>query len=610
MLAYADEIKQDVTYIQEFEGYNHNLRSKASQFYDITNMTGDDYPVITTRGQRSDVLTYSSVPNGIFAKEGLLWVSGENLYYTSTTPTGQETPVGTVENSKKQFASIGAYVMILPDKKIFNTKTGTLKEIDFRYTWNVFPSYSPYGAFKVQLQFTPCLVDGTPVTYTESPTAPVDTSVYWLDSNTKEVKVYNTNAQVWQAIDNVFLKVSPALVPDDPLSELPPTPEAVAYHDLLEDLFDSLSVYDTIRFGQVIGGDASYGRLNGANVIYGKGETGDGYIVIAGLQPTEFVTSRFAISRTCPDFDYICSLNNRIWGCSSANREIYACKLGDPTQWENFAGLSSDSYSATIGSDGKFTGAVAYNNAVYFFKKDRMHKVYGDYPSNFSVTEITVNGVQEGSEDSLVVVNGLLFYKGVDDVMVFDGSLPVSCSDNFGNAKYSNAVAGKQMNKYYISMKDASNKWHLFVYDTTTGFWHKEDDTHFLAATTHENELYYAAPHTVDNTTTYTMTKAVGSGENSIDWSIESGNLGLDSMFHKYISKVTIRLAVTGTLKVYILYDNGEFTEIYNKSNLSLNSFSIPINVKRCDHFRLKLSGTGKVTVYSIGYFTETGSEI
>ena len=221
--------------------------------------------------------------------------------------------------------------------------------------------------------------------------------------------------------------------------------------------------------------------------------------------------------------------------------------------------------------------------------------------------------MQEGSGDSLVVVNGLLFYKGDDNVMVFDGSLPISCSDNFGNVKYFDAVAGKHRDKYYISMKDESNVYHVFVYDTTTGFWHKEDNTQFLGATTFENTLYFAKTGVANDdpyVAVYEVEHPEHSAEAATDWSIETGNLGLDSMFHKYISKVTIRLAVTGTLKAYILYDNGDFTEIISKENLSLNSFSIPINVKRCDHFRIKLSGTGDVTIYSIGYFTETGSEI
>lgn len=98
--------------------------------------------------------------------------------------------------------------------------------------------------------------------------------------------------------------------------------------------------------------------------------------------------------------------------------------------------------------------------------------------------------------------------------------------------------------------------------------------------------------------------------EDPLDWEVETGNMGLNSPLQKYISKVVIRMAFEGSMKVEIAYDAGPFTEVYQKTTALLRSYDIPINVKRCDHFRFRISGTGVAKIYSIGYNEETGSEI
>src|SRR5699024_8801601 len=108
--------------------------------------------------------------------------------------------------------------------------------------------------------------------------------------------------------------------------------------------------------------------------------------VIPGILDTAFdQTEPVTVSREIPDMDFLTESENRIWGCSSKNHEIYACKLGDPTNWNCFEGISTDSYSATIGSDGDFTGACTHLGNVLFFKEDSIHKVWGSRPADFQI---------------------------------------------------------------------------------------------------------------------------------------------------------------------------------------------------------------------------------
>lgn len=128
------------------------------------------------------------------------------------------------------------------------------------------------------------------------------------------------------------------------------------------------------------------------------------------------------VSRQIPQMDFIVEHNNRLWGCSSADHEIYCSKLGSAVEWGSYDGISTDAWAATVGSDGDFTGACVYANSVLFFKENCVHIVYGTKASNFTVSTIKLRGVQSGSGGSLCISDGLLYYKAPEGVFCFNGS--------------------------------------------------------------------------------------------------------------------------------------------------------------------------------------------
>ena len=110
-----------------------------------------------------------------------------------------------------------------------------------------------------------------------------------------------------------------------------------------------------------------------------------------------------SIDRTVPDLDFICESNNRLWGCKygiengQVVNEIRASKLGDFRNWSCFMGISTDSYAASIGTDGAFTGAISQRGYPVFFKENAIHRVSGSSPSSFSIQTTNARGVQTGS---------------------------------------------------------------------------------------------------------------------------------------------------------------------------------------------------------------------
>jgi hypothetical protein len=313
---------------------------------------------------------------------------------------------------------------------------------------------------------------------------------------------------------------------------------------------------------------------------------------------------------------FITECNNRLWGCSKDGHEIYCCKLGDVKNWNVFAGISTDSWAATIGSDGKFTGAITFLGYPMFFKEDGFIKIAVSATGGHQVKETKCRGVQKGSEGSLVILNETLYYKSSNCICAYNGSLPFSISDDLGEVRYYEAVAGTIDDRYYISMKDEKGIYNLFVYDSKNGIWCKEDNTEVLYFCKHFDDLYYIdvkdnQMKSIRGTLLYDVPEK--STEGQFDWFVESGNIGYSSPDNKYVARINLRITLEFATNVdfYMQYDSsGGWEHQFNMSGKGTRTFTVPIIPKRCDHFKYKIIGKGGCKIHSITKTLEQGSDI
>lgn len=110
----------------QFGGYHHALSAGDGEIFDMENLCSDHFPVLSTRQKRRTVRTLEK-PNGIFAWEELCWVDGGTFYYGGVAK-------GSVSDGKKSFAALGAYIIILPDKKYYNTEADEFGSLES--TWS------------------------------------------------------------------------------------------------------------------------------------------------------------------------------------------------------------------------------------------------------------------------------------------------------------------------------------------------------------------------------------------------------------------------------------------------------------------------------------------
>lgn len=563
--------------VDVFNGYNHNLRIGDGEFYDMKNLTSDSYPVLSPRLPRGEY-ALPHKPLGMIAKDSLCYVDGK--YFVMNE---YKIDMG-LSDDPKTLVSMGAYVIIMPDKKYINTN-------DLNDFGNIEASVSTNEG--VTTTFSHCKLDGTEYQNIHvsdtAPNEPVNEQ-YWIDTSSSPhvLKMYSSSSSMWVAVATTYIKIYSPGIGKPFLEGDGVTISGIEKEEVLD--------------------------LNGTMAIWG---CGDDYIIVKGiLSKVVSQTKPITITRQMPNMDFIIESENRLWGCrygiavnGEVVNEIYASKLGDFKNWNSFMGISTDSYVASVGTDGQFTGAITHLGYPIFFKEGCMHKVYGHYPANYQIQTTACRGVQKGCSKSLAIVNETLFYKSRFGICAYDGSLPTEVSSALGDIDYSDAVAGALGNKYYVSMKDLEGIYNLFVFDTKKGMWHKEDNTQAVEFCNCRGNLYYIVDKQIKTIR--------GSGEDietaPIEWMAETGIIGTDSPDKKYISRLDVRMSLSFGAKVYfyVEYDSEEGWEhLYTMAGTTLRSFAVPIRPKRCDHLRLRILGEGDAKIYSICKTIEQGSDM
>ena len=340
------------------------------------------------------------------------------------------------------------------------------------------------------------------------------------------------------------------------------------------------------------------------------------YLILPGRLPQAYEIeltwhdqSFLAVSRPIPELDFVVEAGNRLWGCRCGNgvNELYGSKLGDFRNWNAFEGLSTDSYRVARGQDGPYTGAAVLGGCPLFFRADCLEKIYPSAAGDHGVVTVSLDGIEAGSADSAVVIRDRLYYKSAGGICCYNGTLPVPVSRALGDRSYHSAAAGALGSRYYLSMLDAAGQASLFVLNTDTGLWYREDSQRFLAAYSFGERLY--------------LLPAAGSGllcvgeardSRDVNWWAETGELLPRMAERRYPSRLqlTARLELGASLRVSLRCDDGPWLRAGELQGNSLQSVTLSIPARRCQRLRLRLEGSGGMELHSLSWLTEPGSDV
>ena len=596
--------------LRAFGGVNETYGCSEAELSSSLNFSARGYPALQTRAKRRKVRTVKDV-NGMYHLNGLVLCRGTTLEYTPDERESREGAVvleNALTDTEKTMTGMGTKVLIWPDKKAFDIETGELT--DLAAAWELGGG---------QMTVTPC--DGEGKTYTpdsvgtEEPESPADGQLF-LKGEAEEpygaasvLMKYSAKNKKWTEI-----LLQDVRIHCPGLGSVMKEGDTVTVSGLPQEVCDALAAG--------LDGEVSIGTLDGDDVIatltpqqessryYGSWtvtatsatwKSADGKV-----SENKAVNAPVKLERRVPDLDFVTEQGNRVWGCSRKENSIYACALGDPTNWYSYRGIASDSYAVSVGSDGAFTGAASCLGYVLFFKEHCIHKLYGTKPSDYQMSSVRCRGVAANAAKSLCVIAETLYYLSPDGVMAWSGSLPSKVSGALDTGKLTavdRAVGGQLDARYYLYLhRKTEDGGRLLVYDTERGVWQEESTAGTGMVSTGQqlylwdgSALWAADPER----------EAGGEDETELKFEAVTGDIGLAVPDDKYISRVTLRMdALAHTvLTVAVSYDGGDWETVSScamtKDHQRVN---LPFVPRRHDTMRLKFAGTGQMALRSMAF--------
>ena len=228
-----------------------------------------------------------------------------------------------------------------------------------------------------------------------------------------------------------------------------------------------------------------------------------------------------------------------------------------------------------VGTPGDFSGCAATGSGVVFLKPDGLWRLYGTKPDNFQLVASAALGTEKNSGRPLVTAAETLYYLSPAGPARTAGGRPVRIGDALGRTLTA-GVAGTDGTRWYLSAHDRDNVWHLFVYDTRSGLWSREDAFH---------------------------ARGFARSTAQLESMLETGDFVSGSPDCKRLLRVQLRLEADAGASVTaaVQYDSdGVWHTLATVTADAKRSVTLPVLPRRCDHFRLRLTGTGAWRLLSL----------
>lgn len=332
---------------------------------------------------------------------------------------------------------------------------------------------------------------------------------------------------------------------------------------------------------------------------------------------TSVTETNVRIRREIPEMDFMFECNNRLWGAKE--KRIYASKLGDPTNWYCFEGLSTDSWAIETQTKGKLLGGWG-DYYPYFLREDGMTYVCGTVPSGFQTYDKRgVPGLKAGEERSIAHAGGLTIWMSREGVAIYGSDGWRIEKDAFRDWNIARVIGASAGTKAYCLCNISEREKAIICYDSVTGAWerHGADDMTDLC---YDGGYVYALRVReqrsfvdVVNGKPYPQK---WQDEGTVESYVRFGDTYLATEERKAVDQLLLRVELEqgATLQVQIMYDSsGKYETVKTISAedaaMIKRQINIPIQPRRCDHYHIRLNGTGGWTLYSMTQNVRIGSE-
>lgn len=310
---------------------------------------------------------------------------------------------------------------------------------------------------------------------------------------------------------------------------------------------------------------------------------------------------------------------NRIWGFDG--NEIYASAFNDPWNFLLFEGEEADSYTYSYYTKEPFTGGISYNGYPTLFTENSVCRIYGDNAQNYTFDKTDIGplkGVKNGNPKSLAIANNVLYYYSEYGIMAYTGGYPILISEQFGDRAIDSVVGGSDGERYYacIRTQDDFNESIMIYKD---GMWHRHEpiDTNFFCILGYK---LYAIGSKV-----YSFRDVDDDYDDEFEWFLETGDFYDPASGASYIpepgkvtaSKIVMRIELSeftedeGYCRMLIQYDSsGEWIPVKTIVATPKRTHTFAVVPHRCDHYRLRIEGKGEAHIYEVTRESKIGSTL
>lgn len=249
---------------------------------------------------------------------------------------------------------------------------------------------------------------------------------------------------------------------------------------------------------------------------------------------------------------------------------------GDNTQTE--------AISQPIWQGGNITGLAALSEALILFKEDSLTVFTGNYPAIMQASTIPARGLIASDRESVAVANEYVYYMSSDGVYRFGGGAPYSIS-SAAKIKGTEAVGASNGSKYWLSLKEDSGKYALYVYDIALGLWHKEDDTKAVSFVPISGRMYMA---------TDTQILKLDTNSEAVEWEAEfwfDEGTHLPKKYKKFVARGNL-----GECEVWLKADDEDW-QLYLFTDNKLDVRTEPVWARELS---VKIKGKGVCELKSL----------
>ena len=602
-----------------------------SYFSDMKNGGSDSFPFAASRSGRGIAKLLDNPANGLLGTDKLAYVDGQKLIYD-----GAEVMTDLIDGEKRLVA-FGANILIYPEQKYYNTVTGESGAMETAETVSGSETILTTRGFKYKASDSRITTDDDGNVYISvnyesgrygftlksalcrSAKDTIYGATLYTDGGARTENSFKKflSIRIQNGTIEYISSATTVLFSEDDMGNRTYKLENIVWETLPVEAVTAPEL--TGETGYLWNGDTPIKITDGMLYLAEPGDLSSVFTSIGNTSSSALVCTYNWTKSNLPRLDYVCALDNRLWGCrygmqagsTAAVNEIYCSKLGDFKKWSTFQGISTDPWYAGVAETGPFTGAVAYGGHPIFFKEDCAYVISGSYPP-YSVTTLHIAGVAQRAARSICEADGALYYKSRYAVMRYTSSSIGSVSDRLGRLPDAvRACAGSYNGKYYLSLAGE-----IYVYDTKRGMWCAEDACGAVDFATADGKLYIAGGcEDADGKYPIFVVTPGTAAETDMPWSFTTPRIGYGLPNRKYVSRVLIRLEIGDAAlpTVELSRDGGAWEALSCAARVGADgartgSITIPIRPRRCESFRIRVSGVGAYKLTGITkYMEESG---